>query len=142
MPCQVGECSSRAPRNVPPASTPESTPPQNSGGVRASPSDPQKRAAKYRSAGWKKDLEHVLKTYYRHMVASFKEAEWAKMKERNSSPTSSHQGGGVGHQRKLPHGIHALYGRPVLCGHGPQTQWVKGLHRMDKTRQLLPWIGG
>ena len=37
MPCQVGERSSGAPHNVPPASTPESTPPQHGGGVRASP---------------------------------------------------------------------------------------------------------
>ena len=39
-------------------------------------------AAKYRSAGWKKDLEHALKVYYRQNVASFKESEWVKMKEK------------------------------------------------------------
>ena len=50
--------------------------------MRASPSDPQKRAAKYRSAGWRKDLEHTLKVYYKYNVTSFKEAEWAKMKEK------------------------------------------------------------
>ena len=42
------------------------------------------------------------------------------------------QGGVEGHQRKLPHALHALYGRPFLCGHGPQTQWAKGLHWMDQ----------
>ena len=82
MPHQVGECPSRAPPNVPPASTPKSTPPQHGGGARASPSDLQKRAAKYRSAGWRKDLQHVLKVYYKHNVTSFKEEEWAKMKEK------------------------------------------------------------
>ena len=82
MPCQVGEHPSGAPCNVPPASTPESTSSQHGGGARASLSDPQKRAAKYRSAGWRKDLEHALKVYYKHNVASFKEAEWAKMKEK------------------------------------------------------------
>ena len=31
------------------------------------------------------------------------------------------QGGDVGHQRKVPHGVHALCGRAVLEGHGPLT---------------------
>ena len=82
MPCQVGECPSGAPRNVPLASTPKSTPPQCGSGARASPRDPLKNAANYKSAGWRKDLEHVLKAYHKHNVASFKEAEWAKMKEK------------------------------------------------------------
>ena len=66
----------------PPASTPESTPPQHGGGARASPKDPLKDAANYKSTGWRKDLEHVLKAYYKYNVASFKEAEWVKMKEK------------------------------------------------------------
>ena len=82
MPHQEGERPSGAPHNIPPASKPESTPPQRGGGVRASPKDPLKNAPNYRSAGWRKDLEHVLKVYYRHNVASFKEAEWSKMKEK------------------------------------------------------------
>ena len=82
MPCQVGECPSGAPHNVPPAATPKSTPPQCGGGARASPRDPLKNAANYKSAGWRKDLEHVLKIYYKHNVASFKEEEWVKMKEK------------------------------------------------------------
>ena len=48
--------------------------------MRALPKDPLKKAANYRSARWRKDLEHVLKVYYRHNVTSFKEVEWAKMK--------------------------------------------------------------
>ena len=79
---QVGEHPSGAPRNVPPASTPVSTPHQHGGGVRVSPKDPLKNATNYKSAGWRKDLEHVLKIYYRHNVSSFKEAEWSKMKEK------------------------------------------------------------
>ena len=82
MPRQVGECPSGAPHNVPPASTPVSTLPQHGGGARASPKDPLKNAANYRSAGWRKDLKHVLKIYYKYNVTSFKEAEWAKMKEK------------------------------------------------------------
>ena len=82
MPHQVDECPSGAPCNVPPASTPVSTPPQSGGDVRASPKDPLRNASNYKSAGWRKDLEHVLKIYYRHNVTSFKEAKWAKMKEK------------------------------------------------------------
>ena len=77
-----GEHPSGAPSNVPPASAPVSTPPQSGGGTRASPKDPLRNASRYRSTGWRKDLEHVLKIYYRHNVASFKEAEWSKMKEK------------------------------------------------------------
>ena len=66
----------------PPASKPESTLPQHGGGARASPKDPLKNASNYRNAGWRKDLEHVLKVYYRHNITSFKEVEWSKMKEK------------------------------------------------------------
>ena len=55
MPHQVREHPSGAPRNVPPASTPESTPPQHGGGSRA---------------------------YYKHNYTSFKEAEWTKLKDK------------------------------------------------------------
>ena len=77
-----GECPSWAPSNVPPASAPVSTLPQSGGGMRASPKDPLRNASRYRSTGWRKDLEHVLKVYYRHNVTSFKEAEWCKIKEK------------------------------------------------------------
>ena len=82
MPCQVGEHPSGAPCNVPPASTPESTLPQCGSGMRASPKDPLKNVANYKSAGWRKDLKHVLKAYYKHNFASFKEADWVKMKDK------------------------------------------------------------
>ena len=48
---QVGEHPSGAPCNVPPASTPVSTPPQHGSSVRVSPKDPLKNAANYKSAG-------------------------------------------------------------------------------------------
>ena len=82
MPHQVGECPSGVPRNVPPALTPESTPPQHGSGMRAPPKDPLKNVTNYKSAGWRKDLEHVLKAYYKHNFTSFKEAEWAKLKDK------------------------------------------------------------
>ena len=44
--------------------------------------DPAEMAAKYRSSGWRRDLEHVLKVYYKHTVQTpFREAEWARVRE-------------------------------------------------------------
>ena len=39
-------------------------------------------AAKYRSSGWRRDLEHVLKVYYKHTLQTpFREGEWARVRE-------------------------------------------------------------
>ena len=44
--------------------------------------DPAVMASKYRSSGWRRDLEHVLKIYYKHTVqAPFRESEWARVRE-------------------------------------------------------------
>ena len=51
-------------------------------GKRTLHKDPLKNAANYKSAGWRKDLEHVFKAYYKHNVTSFKEVEWVKMKDK------------------------------------------------------------
>ena len=83
MPHQVGEHPSGVPHNVPPASTPESTPPQHGSGMRIQSKDTLKNVANYKSAEWRKDLEHILKAYYKHNFASFKEAEWAKLNDKD-----------------------------------------------------------
>ena len=39
-------------------------------------------AAKYRASGWRRDLEHKLKVYYRHTIQTpYQEAEWARVRE-------------------------------------------------------------
>ena len=39
-------------------------------------------AAKYRASGWRRDLEHVLKVYYRHTITTpYREAEWVRVRE-------------------------------------------------------------
>ena len=44
--------------------------------------DPAEMAAKYRSSGWRRDLEHVLKVYYKHTVQiPFRESEWVRVRE-------------------------------------------------------------
>ena len=40
-------------------------------------------AAKYYSSGWRRDLEHVLKVYYKHTIQTpYREGEWARVRER------------------------------------------------------------
>ena len=44
--------------------------------------DPAMMVSKYRSSGWRRDLEHVLKVYYKHTVQTpFRESEWARVRE-------------------------------------------------------------
>ena len=64
-PRQEGGCPSGVPHNVPLASTPGSTLCQRGGGTRA-PKDPLENVANYRSQGWRKDLKHVFRAYYKY----------------------------------------------------------------------------
>ena len=54
--------------------------PQWRGWPRSALHDPMRLVVKFWSSGWRKDLEHILRVYYRFNVASFKEAEWARVK--------------------------------------------------------------
>ena len=80
-PCQEGDLPSRLTPSVPPPPAPEGTQPQWEGRPRSTLHDPAWLVAKFHSAGWKKDPEHVLQVYYKFNVASFKEVEWASVKE-------------------------------------------------------------
>ena len=82
LPCQEGNLPSGSMPGVPPPVAPERTQPKWGGRPKTSHCDPTQLAAKFGSAGWKKDLEHVLQVYYKYNTASFKEAEWAKLKEK------------------------------------------------------------
>ena len=80
-PCQEGDLPSASMPSVPPPAAPEGTQPQHGGRPRTSLRDPVQLAAKFHSAWWKKDLEHVLRVYYKYNAASFKEVEWVRLKE-------------------------------------------------------------
>ena len=80
MPRQEGGCPARAPHNIPPSSTSGKPSPQPSGVMKASPRDPLKNLANYRSAGWRKDLGHILRSFYRYNYPSCKEEEWKKLR--------------------------------------------------------------
>ena len=80
-PCQEGDLPSTLMPSVPPPAAPEGTQPQQGGQPKTSHRDPARLAAKFCSTGWKKDLEHVLRVYYKYNAASFKEVEWVRLKE-------------------------------------------------------------
>ena len=81
-PRQEGDLPSCSMPGVPPPPAPEGTQPQWGGRPRSALHDPARLAANFRSSGWRKDLEHILQVYYKFSVASFREAEWARVKER------------------------------------------------------------
>ena len=65
----------------PPPPAPERTQPQQRGKKRTALRDPARLAANYRSSGWRKDLEHILKVYYKFNVDYFTEEDWYLVKE-------------------------------------------------------------
>ena len=91
MPQQEGGCPTGVPRNIPSSSIPGNTSPQLGGIMRASPRNPLKNLAHYRSAGWKKDLDHILGSFYRYNYPSHKEAEWKKLKTKFFEYLGQHQ---------------------------------------------------
>ena len=88
--------------SVPPPVAPERTQPQQGGRPKTSHSDPAQLAAKFCSTGWKKDLEYVLRVYYKYNTASFKEAEWAKLKEKFFTHFLSHKEEALGIKERCP----------------------------------------
>ena len=81
-PHQEGDLPSGSTPSVPPPPAPEGTQPQRGGQPRSTLCDPTRLAANFCSSGWRKDLEHILRVYYKFSIASFREAEWARVKER------------------------------------------------------------
>ena len=76
----------------PPPPAPERTQPQLGGRPRSTLCDPARLAANFHSSRWRKDLEHILWVYYRFSVASFMEAEWARVKEQFFDHFIQHKG--------------------------------------------------
>ena len=68
--------------NVASTTTLGATQPQPGRRTRPRRSDLAVLASKYRSGGWRKDLEHVLRVYYQHSIqAPFRELEWIRVRE-------------------------------------------------------------
>ena len=83
MPQQEGGHPTRAPHNIPPSSTSGKPSPQPGSVKKASPRDPLKNLANYRSAGWRKDLGHILRSFYHYSYPSHKEEEWKKLRTKS-----------------------------------------------------------
>ena len=102
MPHQEGDLPSGATPNVPSTTTPESILPQLGGQARTLPRDPARLATKYRSTGWKKELEHVLKVYYKYNATSYKEAEWVRLRDKFSTHFLPHKEKALGIKERCP----------------------------------------
>ena len=59
--------------------------------MRASPRIPLKNLTHYRSAGWKKDLDHILGSFYSYSYPSHNEGEWKKLKTKFFKYLGQHQ---------------------------------------------------
>ena len=83
MPRQEGGRPAGAPHNIPPSST--------SGTKKASPGDPLRNLTNYRNTGWRKDLNHILGSFYQYNYPSSKEEEWDKLKTKFFDYLGQHQ---------------------------------------------------
>ena len=93
-PHQEGDLPSGSMPSVPPPPppAPQRTQPQWGGRPRSALHDPMWLAANFHSSAWRKDLEHILWVYYKFSVASFREAEWVRAKERFFDHFLQHKG--------------------------------------------------
>ena len=91
MPRQEGGCPTGVPHNIPSSSTPGKPSPQPGGIMRASPRNPLKNITYYRSAGWRKDLDHILGSFFHYNYPSRKEEEWKKLKTKFFKYLGQHQ---------------------------------------------------
>ena len=111
-PHQEGDLPSGSMPSVPPPVAPERTQPQRGGWPRSALRDPAQLVANFHSGGWKKDLEHMLRVYYKFKVASFKEAEWAKLKEKFFEYFLPHKEEALGLKERCPMDFMATFIRP------------------------------
>ena len=79
------------PCNIPPSSTSGKPSPQPGSVTKASPRDPLKNLANYRSAGWRKDLGHILRSFYHYNYPSRKDEEWKKLRTKFFEYLGQHQ---------------------------------------------------
>ena len=77
LPRREGDLPSGSMPSVPPPAALEGTQLQHGGQPRSTLCDPAQLAARFCSTGWKKDLEHVLRVYYKYNVPPLR----ARLKE-------------------------------------------------------------
>ena len=68
--------------NVPSTTTSGATQSQQGGRAKCKCPDPALLVVKFHSSGWRKDLEHVLKVYYKYNIqAPYRESEWVRVRD-------------------------------------------------------------
>ena len=120
------------PSAPPPWPAPERTQPQRSGRTRSTLCDPAWLAANFRSSGWRKDLEHILKVYYKYSVDHFTESDWSRVKVRFFDHFLQHKKEALelkeAHPLDFMAYIQDLFYQATgihLDGLGSFTQWIK-----------------
>ena len=127
---QEGGLPSRSmPSAPPPTPAPERTWPQWGGQTRSALCDPAQLAAKFHSSGWRKDIEHILKVYYKYNEDHFTERDWSRIKELFIDHFLQHKKEAleVKEARPLAY-IQDLFYQATgihLDGLGSLTQWIK-----------------
>ena len=119
--------------NVPSTTTSGATPSQRGGHAKGKHPDPGLLVAKFHSSGWKKDLEHVLKVYYKYNIqAPYREAEWVRVRDRFFEHFLPHKEEALAIKERSPLGFMPLIEEQFwratgLCLHGLQnfTLWIK-----------------
>ena len=81
-PHQEGGCPAGASHNPPPSST---------SGSKGASTDPLESLANFRSAGWKKDLSHILNGFYLYNYPSKMEVDWEKLRVKFLNHLGHHQ---------------------------------------------------
>ena len=116
----------------PPPPMPERTQPQWRGRTRSALQDPARLAANYHSIGWRKNLEHILKVYYKFSVDYFTEEDWSRVKERFFNLFLQHKKEALevkeAHPVDFMAYIQDLFYQATglhLDGLGSFTQWIK-----------------
>ena len=116
----------------PPPPAPERTEPQRRGRKRSTLWDPARLVANYRSSGWRRDLEHILKVYYKYSVDYFTEGDWFRVKERFFDLFLQHKKEALevkeAHPLDFMAYVQDLFYQPTgihLDGLGSFTQWIK-----------------
>ena len=122
-------------RSLPPPPPPpalERTQPQQRGRTRSALWDPARLAVNYCSRGWRKDLEHILKVYYKFSVDYFMEEDWSRVKEQFFDLFLQHKKEALGVKEARPLHfiayIQDLFYQATglhLDGLGSFTRWIK-----------------
>ena len=131
MPQQKGGCPIGAPRNIPSSSTPGKPSPQPGSITRASPRNPLKNITHYRSAGWRKDLDHILGSFFHYNYPSHREEEWKKLRTKFFEYLGQHQ-----EERRAIKEDKPLQYMPYMESHFHTLTSV----RLDGLSQFTGWI--